>query len=121
KAWTWEHQALVRARPLAGCPRLGRKFDALRAEVLGRARDEQGLRREVQEMRQKMRENLATHTTQGGVDPSAFTAAASFDLKQDAGGIVDIEFMVQYAVLAWSCRYPELLRFTDNIRILDGL
>ena len=120
-AWTWEHQALVRARPLAGCPQLGVKFDALRAEVLGRARDEDGLRKEVREMRQKMRENLATAATHGGFDPAAFTTEASFDLKQDAGGIVDIEFMVQYAVLAWSCRYPELLRFTDNIRILDGL
>ena len=121
KAWTWEHQALVRARPLAGCPALGDKFNALRGEVLGRQRDELTLRKEVQEMRQKMRDNLATQATLGGFDPSAFTAQAQFDLKQDAGGIVDIEFMVQYAVLAWSCRYPDLLRFTDNIRILDGL
>ena len=121
KAWTWEHQALVRARPLAGCIRLGGRFMDLRAEILGRERDEPTLREEVRSMRQKMRDNLATHATQGGFAPSAFTAEATFDLKQDAGGIVDIEFMVQYAVLAWSCRYPELLRFTDNIRILDGL
>ncbi len=120
-AWTWEHQALVRARPLAGCTALGDRFVALRAEVLGRERDEAILRQEVLSMRQKMRDNLATQATQGGFAPSAFTAEAQFDLKQDAGGIVDIEFMVQYAVLAWSCRYPELLRFTDNIRILDGL
>ena len=121
KAWTWEHQALVRARPLAGCVELGEQFMALRAEILGRERDEPTLRQEVQNMRQKMRDNLATHNTRGGFDPVAFTSEATFDLKQDAGGIVDIEFMVQYAVLAWSCRYPELLRFTDNIRILDGL
>lgn len=121
KAWTWEHQALVRARPLAGCTALGDKFLALRAEVLGRQRDDQELRQAVREMRQKMRDNLATQITHGGFDPLAFTPEAQFDLKQDAGGIVDIEFMVQYAVLAWSCRYPELLRFTDNIRILDGL
>lgn len=120
-AWTWEHQALVRARPLAGCAALGDKFVALRAAVLGRERDEATLRQEVLDMRQKMRDNLGTQATQGGFAPSAFTAEALFDLKQDAGGIVDIEFMVQYAVLAWSCRYPELLRFTDNIRILDGL
>ncbi|SDS63954.1 glutamate-ammonia-ligase adenylyltransferase [Halopseudomonas litoralis] len=121
EAWTWEHQALVRARPLAGCPRLGDKFIALRADVLGRERDEEKLRQDVLVMRQKMRDNLATQATRGGFDPVAFTADAAFDLKQDAGGIVDIEFMVQYAVLAWSCRYPELLLFTDNIRILDGL
>ena len=120
-AWTWEHQALVRARPLAGCVDLGERFMALRAEVLGRERDEPVLREEVRGMRDKMRGNLATQATQGGFDPLAFTAEATFDLKQDAGGIVDIEFMVQYAVLAWSCRYPELLRYTDNIRILDGL
>ncbi|CEA05829.1 bifunctional glutamine-synthetase adenylyltransferase/deadenyltransferase [Pseudomonas saudimassiliensis] len=121
EAWTWEHQALVRARPLAGCPQLGERFNSLRADVLGRERDVNQLRQEVLNMRQKMRDNLGTSSTQGGFDPAAFTADALFDLKQDAGGIVDIEFMVQYAVLAWSCRYPELLRFTDNIRILDGL
>lgn len=121
EAWTWEHQALVRARPLAGCPRLGDKFIALRADVLGRERDEEKLLQDVLMMRQKMRANLATQATRGGFDAAAFTAEAQFDLKQDAGGIVDIEFMVQYAVLAWSCRYPELLLFTDNIRILDGL
>ena len=120
-AWTWEHQALVRARPLAGCVELGERFMDLRAEILGRERDEQTLRQEVRSMRDKMRDNLATHGTHGGFDSIAFTSEGSFDLKQDAGGIVDIEFMVQYAVLAWSCRYPELLRFTDNIRILDGL
>ena len=121
EAWTWEHQALVRARPLAGCDRLAEKFLSLRADVLGRERSEPELCRDVREMRQKMRDNLATQATKGGFEPSAFTAEVLFDLKQDAGGIVDIEFMVQYAVLAWSCRYPELLRFTDNIRILDGL
>ena len=72
-------------------------------------------------MRQKMRDNLGTKATRAGTTADAFTAAQLFDLKQDAGGIVDIEFMVQYAVLAWSCRYPELLRYTDNIRILDEL
>ncbi len=120
-AWTWEHQALVRARPLAGCVQLGERFNRLRAEVLGRQRDEEELRTAVRDMRKKMRDNLATQATHGGLAPTAFTAEAAFDLKQDAGGIVDIEFMVQYAVLAWSCRYPELLRFTDNIRISDGL
>jgi len=121
EAWTWEHQALVRARSLAGCSRLTEGFAALRAEVLGAQRDESALAREVTGMRQKMRDNLGTSATAAGTTADAFTAERLFDLKQDAGGIVDIEFMVQYAVLAWSCRYPELLRFTDNIRILDEL
>ncbi len=120
-AWTWEHQALVRARPLVGCPRLVDGFAALRAEVLGSPRDEKALAREVASMRQKMRDNLGTSATAAGTSADAFTDKRLFDLKQDAGGIVDIEFMVQYAVLAWSCRYPELLRYTDNIRILDEL
>jgi [glutamine synthetase] adenylyltransferase / [glutamine synthetase]-adenylyl-L-tyrosine phosphorylase len=120
-AWTWEHQALVRARVLAGCKRLSHRFVNLRAEVLGRQRDEAALRAEVVAMRHKMRDNLGTAGTRGGATSLAFQADSTFDLKQDAGGIVDIEFMVQYAVLAWSCRFPELLRFTDNIRILDGL
>ncbi|WP_339843375.1 bifunctional [glutamate--ammonia ligase]-adenylyl-L-tyrosine phosphorylase/[glutamate--ammonia-ligase] adenylyltransferase [uncultured Halopseudomonas sp.] len=121
EAWTWEHQALVRARVLAGCKRLSHRFHVLRAEVLGKPRDEAALRAEVTGMRQKMRDNLGTRATSAGFAPLAFTEQASFDLKQDAGGIVDIEFMVQYAVLAWSCQHPELLRYTDNIRILDGL
>jgi glutamate-ammonia-ligase adenylyltransferase len=72
-------------------------------------------------MRAKMRDSLGTSATLGGTSESAFEAASPFNLKQDAGGIVDIEFMVQYAALAWSHEHPELLRYTDNIRILDGL
>ncbi|MCQ4274098.1 bifunctional [glutamate--ammonia ligase]-adenylyl-L-tyrosine phosphorylase/[glutamate--ammonia-ligase] adenylyltransferase [Stutzerimonas degradans] len=121
EAWTWEHQALVRARVLAGCARLTADFERVRAVVLGRARDLDALRREVSEMRAKMRDNLGTRSSHAGVDDNAFEAAAEFNLKQDAGGIVDIEFMVQYAALAWSHQHPELLRYTDNIRILDGL
>ena len=121
EAWTWEHQALVRARVLVGCPRVGKAFEAVRAQVLGRERDLDKLRAEVSEMRAKMRDNLGSKTTAAGTAANAFEATAPFDLKQDAGGIVDIEFMVQYAALAWSRQYPELLEFTDNIRILEGL
>ncbi len=121
EAWTWEHQALVRARVLVGCPRVGKAFEAVRAQVLGRERDLDTLRGEVSEMRAKMRDNLGSKATAAGTAANAFEASASFDLKQDAGGIVDIEFMVQYAALAWSRQYPELLEFTDNIRILEGL
>ncbi|WP_342653838.1 bifunctional [glutamate--ammonia ligase]-adenylyl-L-tyrosine phosphorylase/[glutamate--ammonia-ligase] adenylyltransferase [Pseudomonas sp. F3-2] len=121
EAWTWEHQALVRARVLVGSADVGRGFQAVRAAVLGRERDLDKLRQEVSEMRAKMRDNLGTRATAAGKGPNAFEATASFDLKQDAGGIVDIEFMVQYAALAWSREHPALLRYTDNIRILEGL
>ena len=121
EAWTWEHQALVRARVLVGSTDVGRQFQAVRASVLGRERDLQKLRQEVSEMRAKMRDNLGTRTTAAGKGANAFEPTARFDLKQDAGGIVDIEFMVQYAALAWSREHPALLRYTDNIRILEGL
>ncbi|MCU1756266.1 bifunctional [glutamate--ammonia ligase]-adenylyl-L-tyrosine phosphorylase/[glutamate--ammonia-ligase] adenylyltransferase [Pseudomonas helleri] len=121
EAWTWEHQALVRARVLVGCKQVGAAFEAVRAQVLGRERDLPKLRQEVSEMRAKMRDNLGTRLTAAGTAQNAFEATVPFDLKQDAGGIVDIEFMVQYAALAWSREHPELLRYTDNIRILEGL
>lgn len=121
EAWTWEHQALVRARVLVGSADVGKKFEAVRATVLGRERDLATLRQEVSEMRAKMRDNLGTKGTAAGKGANAFEATSSFDLKQDAGGIVDIEFMVQYAALAWSREHPALLRYTDNIRILEGL
>lgn len=107
-AWTWEHQALVRARPVAGDAVVAARFEAIRREVLGRQRDAARLRREVREMRERMRAEL------GQGDPRRF------DLKQDAGGIADIEFMVQYGVLAWAHAHPALLRYTDNIRLLEG-
>jgi glutamate-ammonia-ligase adenylyltransferase len=121
EAWTWEHQALVRARVLVGSTDVGRQFEAVRASVLGRQRDLQKLRLEVSEMRTKMRDNLGTRATAAGKAANAFEPTSRFDLKQDAGGIVDIEFMVQYAALAWSREHPALLRYTDNIRILEGL
>jgi len=108
-AWTWEHQALVRARCVAGDENLSNKIDVIRREILAKKRDQQTLLTEVSEMRAKMRENLDKSTEQ------------LFDLKQGKGGITDIEFMVQYAVLAWSDTLPELLVYTDNIRVLDAL
>ena len=121
EAWTWEHQALVRARVLVGCKQVGAAFEQVRAKVLGRERDLPTLRLEVSEMRAKMRDNLGTRITAAGLGENAFQPTVPFDLKQDAGGIVDIEFMVQYAALAWAWEYPQLLRYTDNIRILEGL
>ncbi|MBF6036105.1 bifunctional [glutamate--ammonia ligase]-adenylyl-L-tyrosine phosphorylase/[glutamate--ammonia-ligase] adenylyltransferase [Pseudomonas sp. P155] len=121
EAWTWEHQALVRARVLVGSQDVGQAFERVRAQVLGKARDLAKLQQEVSEMRAKMRDNLGTKSTAAGTAANAFDATAPFDLKQDAGGIVDIEFMVQYAALAWSQSHPPLLRWTDNIRILEEL
>ncbi|MCO5367181.1 bifunctional [glutamate--ammonia ligase]-adenylyl-L-tyrosine phosphorylase/[glutamate--ammonia-ligase] adenylyltransferase [Pseudomonas alliivorans] len=121
EAWTWEHQALVRARVLTGSPDLGREVEKVRADVLGRERDLDKLRAEVSEMRAKMRDNLGSRLTAAGRGANAFESSMPFDLKQDAGGIVDIEFMVQYAALAWSREHPGLLQYTDNIRILEGL
>ncbi len=109
KAWLWEHQALVRARPVAGDAAIAAQFEQIRNEVLAQARDRQHLRQEVLAMRQKMREALCKEKN------------GQFDLKQGAGGIVDIEFMVQYGVLAWSGAYPALLAYTDNIRLLQCL
>lgn len=109
EAWTWEHQALVRARGVAGDPAVIEAFEQVRREILGRQREQGKLRQEVREMRERMRGQLA----KGG--------AEKFDLKQDPGGIADIEFMVQYGVLAWAHEHPALLDFTDNIRLLERL
>lgn len=112
-AWTWEHQALVRARPVAGCPQLAAAFEALRHRVLQQPRQLETLRAEVADMRAKMRLQLGSSKNQQEM--------GLFHLKQDAGGIVDIEFMVQYCLLAWAHAYPSLTRYTDNIRILGSL
>ncbi len=109
KAWTWEHQALARARIVAGSASLGQEFSRLRRQVLSRSRSREALRREVAEMRGKM---IESHT---GRDKNLFY------LKRDPGGITDIEFMVQYAVLARAHQHPELLDYTDNIRVLACL
>ena len=109
QAWTWEHQALVRARVVAGCAEVTERFGAIRAAILGQDREAAQLRQEVREMREKM----IAH--KGQSDP------ALFDLKNDAGGIVDIEFVVQYAALRWASRHGELTRYTDNMRLLETL
>jgi len=121
EAWTWEHQALVRARVLVGCKQVAEAFEAVRAGVLGQARDIATLRTAVSDMRAKMRASLGSKATAAGTAANAYEPGLPFDLKQDAGGIVDIEFMVQYAALAWSHDHPALLRWTDNIRLLEEL
>jgi glutamate-ammonia-ligase adenylyltransferase len=109
RAWTWEHQALVRARMIVGSPALKAGFAQVRREILTRRRDRVALIEQVRKMRERMRRELGS------------SASQAFDLKQDRGGIADIEFMVQYGVLAGAHGYPGLLRYTDNIRLLDEL
>ncbi|MCR4347757.1 MAG: bifunctional [glutamate--ammonia ligase]-adenylyl-L-tyrosine phosphorylase/[glutamate--ammonia-ligase] adenylyltransferase [Sulfuricaulis sp.] len=108
-AWTWEHQALVRARPVAGRPGLARQFAEVREEILCRPRDLAKLKTEVREMRGKMVAEKVDHDT------------TQADVKHDPGGIVDIEFMVQYWVLRWAHNHPGLTRHTENIQLLEAL
>lgn len=112
QAWTWEHQALVRARPLVGDSLLIQHCQELRLQVLAQSRDLAKLKQEVVDMRRRMREHLL---------PAEVKRSGDFHLKHGEGGIVDIEFMVQYAVLAWSCDHPALAAWTDNVRILEAL
>jgi glutamate-ammonia-ligase adenylyltransferase len=109
EAWTWEHQALLRARVVAGRPALRERFEALRRDILRYAVRRDTLREDVRAMRERMRAELA------------HAAPGQFDLKRDAGGITDIEFLAQYWTLLWAERYPELVTFSDNIRQLESL
>ncbi|HEY7640604.1 MAG TPA: bifunctional [glutamate--ammonia ligase]-adenylyl-L-tyrosine phosphorylase/[glutamate--ammonia-ligase] adenylyltransferase [Steroidobacteraceae bacterium] len=108
-AWTWEHQSLLRARAIAGPRELCEQFEAARIEVLRQAVKRDGLRDEVRRMRERMRENLSK------------ARPGQVDLKQDPGGIADLEFLVQFWMLKWADRYPEIVTFSDNIRQLESL
>jgi glutamate-ammonia-ligase adenylyltransferase len=108
-AWVWEHQALIRARPIAGDAALGREFEAIRSAVLCQARDPEPLRAEVRAMRSRMRDAQPRH------------APGEFNLKHDPGGMIDVEFMVQYALLRWAHDHPELIRHRDNLSLLEAL
>ncbi|WP_333606700.1 bifunctional [glutamate--ammonia ligase]-adenylyl-L-tyrosine phosphorylase/[glutamate--ammonia-ligase] adenylyltransferase [Arsukibacterium sp.] len=105
EAWTWEHQALVRARIVCGSPELVQGFNVIRQQMLGRVRDLPSLRQDVLNMRNKLRQHHGS---------------AEQDVKHSLGGIIDLEFMSQYLVLAYSGQYAALHRWTDNIRILEA-
>lgn len=109
KAWSWEHQALVRARAICGDKRVTARFCDIRRDVLSLPRTLDQVRSEVTSMRIKMQKHLGTSQWQ--------QEAGKFHLKQDAGGIVDIEFLAQFAVLAYSHEYPSLTKWSDNVRI----
>jgi glutamate-ammonia-ligase adenylyltransferase len=104
-AWVWEHQALTRARFCAGDPEIGARFEVIREHVLRQSRDEAKLKQQVHEMRKKMRDAHPNRTT-------------LFDLKHDAGGMIDIEFIVQYLVLRHAAQYPQLTADIGNIALL---
>lgn len=108
-AWTWEQQALVRARFIAGDDLIKESFSDIRRRSLARNRDIAALKKDVREMREKMRENLS------------FKETALFDLKQGTGGIADIEFIVQFKVLSVAKPDDGWLRWTDVVRLLDSL
>jgi glutamate-ammonia-ligase adenylyltransferase len=105
KAWTWEHQALTRARACAGDADIGHEFHRIRDDILRQPRDLGQLRDEVVAMRQKMHDGHPNNSEQ-------------FDIKHDSGGIVDVEFIVQYLVLAHAHRHAELTENRGNIALL---
>ncbi|MFH2057409.1 MAG: bifunctional [glutamate--ammonia ligase]-adenylyl-L-tyrosine phosphorylase/[glutamate--ammonia-ligase] adenylyltransferase [Pseudomonadota bacterium] len=109
EAWTWEHQALIRARPVAGDRTVCSQFEKIRKNLLTKKRDPLILKKEVCEMREKMR---AQHLK---------AAKGQVDLKQSKGGIVDIEFLVQYLILKHAWANPDITAWTDNIRLLESL
>ena len=108
KAWVWEHQAISRARFVAGDTSIGLAFDKIRIEVITLPRDIHQLKLDVQAMREKMRATLH-------ISPELF------DIKHSVGGIIDVEFLVQYLVLAHAMQYPELTDNIGNIGLLNLL
>ena len=106
KAWSWEHQALTRARYCAGNTEVGRRFEDIRTEILRQPRDLAKLREEVLAMRQRM------------LDAHASNSAELFDIKQDPGGLVDVEFIVQYLILGYAHAHESLCGNLGNIALL---
>ena len=105
-AWAWEHQALTRARFCAGDPAVGARFEAIREEILSQTRDLGKLREDVVAMRQKM------------LDAHASKSDSEFDLKHDKGGIIDVEFIVQYLILGYASQHRQLTGNLGNIALL---
>jgi len=109
EAWTWEHQALLHSRAVAGSAPIRAAFEALRADVLCNNVKRDTLRAEVGDMRARMRRELAS------------ADAENFDVKRDAGGVADIEFLAQYWVLRFAHDFPALVTFPDTIRQLESV
>ena len=109
EAWTWEHQALLHSRAVAGDKSIRARFESARVELLRRHVRHERLREEVCHMRDRMRRELSR------------AGAEEFDIKQDPGGVADIEFLAQYWVLRWADRYPPLVTYSDTIRQLESV
>ena len=109
EAWTWEHQALLHARAVAGAPLLRAAFERERLEVLCHHVRRDRLRQEVRDMRARMRRELSE------------ARPGQFDIKQDAGGVADIEFLAQYWALRWAGEHPPVVSFSDTIRQLESV
>jgi glutamate-ammonia-ligase adenylyltransferase len=109
KAWTWEHQALIKARPVSGDLAVGEEFLSIRKKILCIQRKKAVLKEEVVGMRERMKKEHAAHSP------------GFFDLKQDPGGVIDIEFIVQYLILRHARKFPELANWTDVVRQLNTL
>jgi len=107
QAWTWEHQALVRARVISGSPKATHEFVSIRQDILAKKRDIAKLKQDVLDMRERILENHSSPEDQ-------------YDLRRAQGGIADIEFIVQFGTLAWSFTHPNIPTYTDNIRILES-
>ena len=105
-AWTWEHQAMTRARFVLGSDQLGQRFDEVRTSVISAPRDAQALQAEIVNMRERVR---SAHLVRGEL----------FDVKHSRGGMVDAEFAVQYLVLSQSGQHPELIGNVGNIALLQ--
>ncbi|HEY1891571.1 MAG TPA: bifunctional [glutamate--ammonia ligase]-adenylyl-L-tyrosine phosphorylase/[glutamate--ammonia-ligase] adenylyltransferase [Steroidobacteraceae bacterium] len=108
EAWTWEHQALLHARAVAGEAALCAEFERTRLDVLRHAVRRESLRADVRAMRERMRRELSKSDD------------GRLDLKQDTGGIADIEFLAQYWALKWARDYPPVAMFSDTIRQLES-
>lgn len=108
-AWTWEHQALTRARAVAGKEQIRDAFEIGRREILTQPRDTQKLRQDIASMRVKMRGELDRSNDE------------FWDIKQGEGGLIDIEFITQFLVLRDAHQTPELVTYSDNWRQLDAL
>ncbi len=106
QAWTWEHQSLVRARPVAGNRLLFERFNLIRKKILCKKRDKDKLAKDIVDMRERVREE------------KMYKKQDKFDLKQGFGGIVDIEFLIQYLVLLNAFFYPDILENTNNMKFI---
>jgi glutamate-ammonia-ligase adenylyltransferase len=109
EAWTWEHQALLHSRAVAGTASIRAAFEAARVALLSAAVRRATLREDVRGMRDRMRRELSR------------AATGEFDIKQDPGGVADIEFLAQYWVLRWCAQHPPLVTFPDTIRQLESV